>query len=180
MKKIIYCASVDGNPNHLETIHKLKQLENWEPAIIAFPHPLSKLAKNKYPKTFVTDDLRVRQGNFDDLEKNDLLPLEKNVLDDLKIFQTRYFDTLEDTTGWNYSYQERKENFYETFKFWYSVISIVLVFKSISAQTIFAPFLANGIAEAQYVCAGIMTSSFFFKSNKIEINSNAAAAELTA
>ncbi len=122
MKKIIYCASVDGNPNHLETIHKLKQLENWEPAIIAFPQPLSKLAKDKYPKTFVADDMRVRQGNFDDLEKNDLLPLEKNVLDDLKIFQTRYFDTLEDTTGWNYSYQERKENFYETFKFWYSVI----------------------------------------------------------
>ena len=122
MKRVIYCASADSNPYHFETIDKLKQLENWEPAIITFQQPLSKLAKSKYPKAFVTDAMKVRQGNFYDLEKGDQIPLEKNILDELKIFQTRYFDTLEDTSGWNYSFEERKENFYETFKFWYSVI----------------------------------------------------------
>ena len=108
MKRVIYCASADSNPYHFETIDKLKQLENWEPAIITFQQPLSKLAKSKYPKAFVTDAMKVRQGNFYDLEKGDQIPLEKNILDELKIFQTRYFDTLEDTSGWNYSFEERK------------------------------------------------------------------------
>ena len=122
MKKIIYCANADSNPYHFECIDKLKELEDWEPIIINFPHLLSKIAKDRYPETFVTDSMKVRQGIFEGLDEKDYLPLEKNVLDDLKIFQTRYFDTLEDTTGWNYSYQERQENFFEVFKYWYSVI----------------------------------------------------------
>ena len=63
--------------------------------------------------------------------------------------------------------------------FFISFKSTTLVLKSMSDQIIFAPFLANGIALAQYVCEGIMTSSFF---NLIieAIISNADAAELTA
>ena len=49
-----------------------------------------------------------------------------------------------------------------------------------SDQIIRAPCLANGIAEAQYVCAGIITSSPFFNFKSKEIISKAAAAELTA
>lgn len=125
MKQIIYCANADSNPYHFECIDKLKELENWKPVIINFPDPLSNIAKERYPETFVTDSMKIRQGIFEGLDEKDYLPLEKNILDDLKIFQTRYFDTLEDTTGWNYSFKERQENFFEVFKYWYSVIKKV-------------------------------------------------------
>ena len=50
-----------------------------------------------------------------------------------------------------------------------SLTDIVLVCKSISHQINFPPFLAKGIAEAQYVCAGTIISSFFLipQSNEI-------------
>ena len=122
MKQIIYCANADSNSYHFECIDKLKELENWQPVIINFPDRLSNIAKERYPETFVTDSMKIRQGIFEGLDEKDYLPLEKKILDDLKIFQTRYFDTLEDTTGWNYSFKERQENFFEVFKYWYSVI----------------------------------------------------------
>ena len=64
--------------------------------------------------------------------------------------------------------------------FFISFKSTTLVLKSISDQTIFALFLANGIADAQYVCAGTITSSPFLSCNSDAIISSAAAAELTA
>ncbi len=121
MKKIIYCANASGSNYHLETINKLKKEHNWEPVVANFPEKIIKVVKKQYPDVFFTNSMNVRRGKFFNLEKKDAVPLEKDILENLKKFETRYFASLDDTTGWNYSFSERYENFYEVMKYWNSI-----------------------------------------------------------
>lgn len=122
MKKIIYCSNAGDSKHHLDTINELNNTYKWEPVAVCFPEALTNIIKKEYKDIFFTNLSDVRRGKYFNLEKKDILPLEKDVLENLKKFETRYFSSLDDTTGWNFSFNERYENFYEIMKYWNSVL----------------------------------------------------------
>tara|TARA_B100001250_G_scaffold253588_1_gene218100 strand:- start:5449 stop:6957 length:1509 start_codon:yes stop_codon:yes gene_type:complete len=121
-KKIIYAAPSSSSPYHLDTINNLKSKYNWEPVIINSPSSIVDLARKKFPEAWVSDSMKIRQAQFDNIVKKDLVPLETDLINNVKKFETKYFLTLEDASGWDYSFEERKENFYDIIKYWNSII----------------------------------------------------------
>jgi hypothetical protein len=45
-------------------------------------------------------------------------PLDRTVLEKLSKYESSYFSWFEDTTGWNFSYHERRDYYYDILGFW--------------------------------------------------------------
>ena len=119
--KILYydCAG------HERIIKVLQNKFNHKPVILTW-HNLPEIhTLNNFKRSFHIDNMNIRNAIYNYQSKwiKKIFPPDENIISKLSQDSFNFFSTLDDSNGWNFSYQERKEFFYETIKYWNTVLN---------------------------------------------------------
>ena len=116
-KKIFYHGFFG---NKTEIISKLDLKYNFSPVIInAHRNDIPKL--KEFKNTIIVDNFKIRKGDFTGNNFNKI-PIDQEIARSLSSEVISYLNTLHDSSGYNFSFQERKNYFYEAASFWYSIL----------------------------------------------------------
>ena len=121
MKKNVLYSGITNN-YLLETIINLKDNYNWNPCFVYTSENFKKKLTKKFPNIkFSTAELiRILNFNYENFEykKN----FDPNVIKLIPYNGYNYLSWLEDTTGWNFSFSERKDYLFELLNYWNTVL----------------------------------------------------------
>lgn len=120
--KVIY--SEFKTKNALKLLNSLIKNLDWQPvSIINFGDHQKNISNfkknifnNQHEPDFVSLD-KIRSLNIDNKKKYSK-PLDRSALEKLSKYENSYFSWFEDTTGWNFSYHERRNYYYDVLSFW--------------------------------------------------------------
>lgn len=118
MKKIFYNYFDDANL--LEIVDSFKNRYNWSPQLF-LTSDINNL-KRFTDTSIIIDVKKVRKGVFNLPKGISLVPIDEHIILELSSFELNYLSWLQDTTGWNFSYQERVNYYYDILTFWNSII----------------------------------------------------------
>ena len=123
IKKIIYNEFY--NEHKLKIIDHLNKKYNWKPIFMSGLRPdisiTSQINKN-YPSCIISDSLALRQGQFNYTGIGQPKPIDAEILSSLSNHAFNYLSNLPDASGNNFSYEERKNYYFEILKYWNTVI----------------------------------------------------------
>lgn len=119
----IICSQIGGENLTISLIKKLKKELNWNPVFI---NAISQESKIKLEKVFpdcgfvVSSELRQGIIKYSDIiiKKS----IDKNIIEQLSKFQSNVLSRFEDTSGYNASFDDRLNFYYDILNFWNSVI----------------------------------------------------------
>ena len=120
IKKIIYSNFVNDERNYF--IDYLREKHNWEPILFTGHKDQSQSFKESYPNALLFDEMALRKGQFDYSEIGTEVPIDHEIIDNLSKYSSNFFNWVEDTSGWNFSFSERRRHYYDLLKFWVTVI----------------------------------------------------------
>ena len=120
MKKVIYSYISDNETSHI--VEFLKRKANWEPIFFHGYSGMEEWVGEKYPDATLVDSIKLRQGIFDYSQIGIEQPIDAKLIENLSRYESNYISWLQDTTGWNFSYQERRTYYYDVLKYWNTVI----------------------------------------------------------
>ena len=118
-KKVIYSSF--SNERQV-IVDYLYENHNWEPVLFFGDKNVHNWINDKYPKSIFADNMEIRQAKFDYSKIGAPVPIDAKLISNLSEFESNFFNTLEDTNNFNYSYFERRSYYYEILKYWNSVI----------------------------------------------------------
>ncbi len=104
-------------------IDKLYLKYKWNPVMIIGSESEAKWSEIDYSDVIFQDSMSLRKGQFDYSEIGSPVPIDENILHSLSNSGLNYLGLSEDATGWNYSFSERKQFYYDMLKFWNTVIN---------------------------------------------------------
>lgn len=119
-KRVIYLYI--GNDKSRLIVDYLMTHYNWNPILFHGPDVLRSWVETKYPSSIHASSMDLRQSKFDYSSVGSPAPLDSKILDDLLPYQSNYLNWLQDSTGWNFSYEERVQYYYDILKYWNTVI----------------------------------------------------------
>jgi hypothetical protein len=120
MKNVIY-AYFD-NDERTFFIDYLCEKYDWQPVFFLASENMRAWAEKKYPKAVRHDSTAIRKAHFDYSRIGPEIPIDKEILDNLTKYSGNFLNWMEDTTGWNFSFNERRQFYYDLLKFWNTVI----------------------------------------------------------
>jgi len=123
MKNVIY--SYFEADERTFVIDHLHEKYDWQPAFFLGGKNMRDWAEKKYPEALAHDSLEIRKGHFDYSQIGPRIPIDKKIIDNLASFSGNFFNWIEDTSGWNFSFSERRQFYYDILKFWNTVIGRV-------------------------------------------------------
>ena len=116
--RVIY--SEFKSKNTINLVKNLEKKNNWKPTAYLYSGSFDKInfeADNECD--FINTD-KMRRGIFPKYENKN--PIDKSILEKLAKYESTYFSWFEDTTGWNFSYNERREYYLNILSFWNNFI----------------------------------------------------------
>lgn len=113
-----YIANDEGR----KIVDFLKSDADWTPILFHGLDEIRPWAQNSYPGSFFADSTQLRNGIFDYSQLVEEEPIDAEILHKLSKFESTYLGWLEDTTGWNFSFHERRRYYYDILTYWNTVI----------------------------------------------------------
>ncbi len=95
----------------------------WNPVFFHGTERMRKWAKERYANAIFHDLTSMRQSVFDYSRLGRPAPLDAEIIGALSKYELNYLSWLEDTTGWNFSFFERRRYYYDVLKYWNTVIN---------------------------------------------------------
>lgn len=118
-KRVIY-NGFNGPRSHI--VKFLEKEHGWIPVYFHETQESKAWVEASYPNAVFGDIFSLRQGDFDYSNIGEKIPIDEKIINALIKFESNYLSWLEDTTGWNFSFHERRSYYYEILKYWNSVI----------------------------------------------------------
>ncbi|MBO1224050.1 MAG: hypothetical protein JYX80_06455 [Candidatus Scalindua sediminis] len=119
-KRIIY--SYFNVDEHRLIVDSLHDKHCWEPIFFHGDESMRSWVEEKYPDAVLQDAMALRQSRFDYSRIGKPVPIDAEIIGTLSRYESRYLNWLEDTTGWNFSFYERRRYYYDLLKYWNTVI----------------------------------------------------------
>jgi hypothetical protein len=119
MKKVIYSYINNNESRHI--VDYLHKKHKWRPVAFHGYASMKSWVDERYPLAKLADSQKLRQGNFDFSEI--IMPIDSEIIKNLSPYQSNYISWLQDTTGWNFSYNERLRYYYDILKYWNTIIN---------------------------------------------------------
>ncbi len=122
-KKVVYASfTYEG---HVELAAYLFENYGWDPVYwIGFKN-YEQTVNQAFPDAFYLRNQDLRRGRFAHATVDiSSIPIDKNIIEACSKYEPIALDMMlrRDTTGWNYSYVERKEFYYQLLKYWVNII----------------------------------------------------------
>lgn len=104
-----------------------------------------------------------------DFDYNNIPPLGIDILENLSEFESSTLSLLDDTDGWNFSFNERKNFYYDTIKFWISILKKdkpnIVIF--VNEPKKFSTFILKNLCEKVFNIKLIIFNQKYFIEEKI-------------
>jgi hypothetical protein len=75
-----------------------------------------------YPDALVLESMKIRQSQFDYTSIGRPAPIDLDILAALSVYELSFLNLLEDTTGWSFSFIERRSYYYQVLRYWNTII----------------------------------------------------------
>ncbi len=118
-KRVIYSGF--SNERQL-SVDYLKEKHDWEPVFFFGEESLREWVEKYYPDADFQESMAIRQARFDYSKIGPPVPVDAKVIEALSKYELSCLNVLEDTTGWNFSFYERRRYYYDILKYWNTVI----------------------------------------------------------
>jgi len=118
-KNVVY---IGFNNEYTLIADYLKERHDWDPVFFSCQGKTLQWAKEYYPNAVTHDEMSMRQANFDYSKIGQPVPIDAGIIDAISKYELSCLNMLEDTTGRNYSFYERRRYYYEIIKYWNTVI----------------------------------------------------------
>lgn len=105
---------------NIKIIENIIENYNWFPSVINTYRPMINNQKI-FKDSLILENFKIRNGKYPKIEQTQHF-IDQISYNKLSINLINYLDLLQDTTGWNFSLEERKEYFLTAFNFWYSIL----------------------------------------------------------
>ena len=119
-KKIIYSYFSDDETSLI--IDFLDKEYSWHPAFFHGRVYMEDWINKKYPNAVLRDSNDLRKARFDYSGLGNIRAIDSEILNCLSEFESTYLNWLEDSSGWNFSFLERRNYYHDILKFWNTVI----------------------------------------------------------
>ena len=121
-KKVIYHEFT--NEYRYQIVEYLHRYYNWKPVFLSGHDAgnIESLLNRDYKDCILQDTLELRKANFDYSKIGEPVPIDAEIIGSLSKYAINYLASMPDTTGWNYSFEERKHFYYEMLKYWNTVV----------------------------------------------------------
>ncbi len=120
MKKKIICSSFSNERQSI--IDFLYKEKGWDPVFIMGPERMRGWAKEKYNHAVFQEAMQLRNAQFDYTIIGEPVPMDAEIIGALSKYELSCLNMLEDATGWNFSFAERRRYYYDILKYWNTVI----------------------------------------------------------
>lgn len=122
-KRIVY--SYFYHDERRLVVDYLHKKYGWDPVFFHGKEDskMRKWVNENYPDAILHDSNEMRQSNFSYLGIGSLAPLDADLIAALSKYESNYLSWLQDTTGWNFSFHERRRYYYDVLKYWNTVIN---------------------------------------------------------
>lgn len=133
-KKNIFYYGFNGQRRHI--IDCLFKEHDWMPVVIFDTENMREWARETYKSAVFFEFMRLRSGHIDHsgLGKANA-PIDAKIIGALSKYESFIFDLMEDTTGWNFSFHERRRYYYDLLNFFNTVIQDLIPAKSVAASS---------------------------------------------
>lgn len=116
--------------NDLRLVNVVKNLRDsyrWDPVYMCgTDYPLlNQFLDENNLQCIVQDAMKLRQAQFDYTKIGKPIPIDAKVIHSLCQFAINHLGFLQDSNGWHYSFEERKNFYYDILKYWNTVLSRV-------------------------------------------------------
>lgn len=118
-KKIIY-SGFSGE--HLRVIDHLYNKYAWDPLYIMTRDGEEEWVSKNYPQARSLSLMKLRKAEFDFDRFKKITPLDEVTVNALSRYEFYTLDLLEDTTGHNFSFKERRYYYYDLLRYWNSLL----------------------------------------------------------
>lgn len=95
----------------------------WSPVFLLSSEDSRKWADERYPDAVLHDEFAMRQSDFDYSRIGPPVPIDEKIIAALSKYESNYLSWLQDTTGWNFSFHQRRRYYYDVLKYWNTVIN---------------------------------------------------------
>jgi len=101
----------------------LYEKHQWEPTLFLGSDRIFPRIEKNYPNSVCLDMMKLRQAQFDYSRLGEPVPIDADLIGALSKYELNCLGVVEDTTEWNYSFQERKSYYYDMLKYWNTAIN---------------------------------------------------------
>jgi hypothetical protein len=123
VKRVIYNEFF--NKHRLKIIDHLNKKNGWEPIFMFGQRPDKETnfwINKKFPSCVIKNSIDMRQAQFDYSDIGHVRPIDSETISSLSNYALNYISYLQDPTGNNYAYEERKSYYFDILKYWNTVI----------------------------------------------------------
>ncbi len=120
--KVIY-SQIGATNLTFQLIKKFQEELKWKPIFINTPNEEGKIKlKSHFPDSGIVVSRKIRQGIFDYSNIRIKRSVDKNIINKLSKFQSNVMSRFEDSSGYNASFTDRLNFYYDTLNFWNSIL----------------------------------------------------------
>lgn len=122
-KKVIYHGFSDQN--RCLIVDRLHDQYNWNPVMMLGLDGESNQIKNwssKFTNLVLLDTMKLRTADFDYSYVGEYIPIDREIIDKLSKYESNYIDNLDDLSGWEFSFNERRDFYHEMLKYMNTVL----------------------------------------------------------
>lgn len=122
-KKVIYHGFSDQN--RCLIVDKLYDQYNWNPIMMLGLDGESNQMKNwsnKFISLVLLDTMKLRTADFDYSYVGEYIPIDREIIDKLSKYELNYIDNLDDLSGWEFSFNERRDFYHSMLKYMNTIL----------------------------------------------------------
>jgi hypothetical protein len=112
------------SPHTLNIVDYLEKCYEWIPIYFG-GQDAEKYSTSVYDinqSCVIQDSTSIRKGMFDYSKIGKLIPIDREIIESLSQYIVNALSFQEDSTGWNFSIEERKRYFYDVLNYWNTVL----------------------------------------------------------
>lgn len=119
-QRVLYSGFVEKQQYTLDFLCEKFQ---WDPIFVISHEAMSKPIRDTYKEAIFYPRMQLRSGLFDYSVIGDPVPIDAKLIEDLSPYELFAMgDLLEDSTGWNFGFYERRRFYYDILQFLNTVI----------------------------------------------------------
>jgi len=122
-KKVFYHGFNDIQAANI--VKNLRDLHDWEPVYMcgADDQSIKQYLGENNIRCTLQSSMKLRQAQFDYTDLGNPAPIDSVLINKLSNFSINYLGFMQDSSGWNYSFEERKHFYYDILKYWNTVLN---------------------------------------------------------
>ena len=118
--KVIYSYIRDSLSS--EIVNRMSKIHEFHPVFIHSNNSIKNFFKKNHPNVLFADSMSIRKGIFPFHYFQNKITVDRLIIDKLSTFQSNVMGRFEDSTGFNFSYKQRLNFYYDMLSFWNTVI----------------------------------------------------------